>query len=85
MGRREDTSAPGESSQVIFQRIPGGMDTIISPLSDPALLIVLLRDYPVDPLRAAHQFVDCVEYIGASLVLSVATAVVTDLILREGK
>ena len=50
-----------------------------------ALLIILLRDYPVDPLRAAHQFVDCAEYIGASLVLSVATAVVTDLILREGK
>ena len=50
-----------------------------------ALLIVLLRDYPVDPLRAAHKFMDCVEYIGASLVLSFATAVVTDLILREGK
>ena len=50
-----------------------------------ALLIVLLRDYPVDPLRAAHKFVDCAEYIAASLVLSVATAVVTDLILREGK
>ena len=50
-----------------------------------ALLIVLLRDYPTDPLGASHTFVDCVEYIGASLVLSCMTAVLTDLILREKK
>ena len=48
-----------------------------------ALLIVLLRDYPKDPLGAAHRFMDCAEYIGVSLVLSVATAVFLDLILRE--
>ena len=50
-----------------------------------ALLIVLLRDYPTDPLGASHAFMDCVEYIGASLVLSCMTAVLTDLILREGQ
>lgn len=50
-----------------------------------ALLILLLRDYPSDPVRASHAFVDCMEYVGASLVLSFATAVVSDLILREGK
>ena len=50
-----------------------------------ALLITLLQNYSADPLGAAHEFMDSVEYIGASLVLSCMTAVMTDLILREGR
>ena len=50
-----------------------------------ALLVLLLQNYPVDPVRATRNFMNCLEYIGASLVLSVATAVISDLILREGK
>ena len=50
-----------------------------------AMLVILLRDYSADPVGASHHFMDCVEYIGVSLVLSVATAVFLDLILREGK
>ena len=50
-----------------------------------AMLIILLRDYPEDPLGAAHHFMDCAEYIGVSLVLSIATAVFFDLILRESQ
>ena len=50
-----------------------------------ALLVVLLRDYAADPLGATHTFVDCMEYVGASLVLSFFTAILTDLILREGQ
>lgn len=48
-----------------------------------ALLITLLQSYSSDPLGASHAFMDSVEYIGASLVLSCMTAVLADLILRE--
>ena len=50
-----------------------------------AMFISLLRDYSTDPLGASHTFMDCVEYIGAALVLSCMTAVLADLILREQK
>ncbi len=48
-----------------------------------ALLVQLFCDYPTDPIGASHRFFDCIEYIGASLVLSCITAILTDLILRE--
>lgn len=48
-----------------------------------AILLTLLRDYPSDPLGASHTFMDCVEYILASLVLSCISAVFADLIERE--
>ncbi len=48
-----------------------------------AMFVRLLCDYPLDPIGASHTFMDCVEYIGAALVLSCITAILTDLILRE--
>ncbi len=48
-----------------------------------AMFVCLLCDYPQDPIGASHMFIDCVEYIGAALVLSCITAVLSDLILRE--
>lgn len=50
-----------------------------------ALFVWLLQNYPTDPLGASHTFADCIEYIGASLVLSLITAVFADLILRENE
>ena len=47
------------------------------------LFVRLLQNYPTDPLGASHAFADCIEYIGASLVLSLITAVFADLVLRE--
>ena len=48
-----------------------------------ALFVQLLMDYPTDALGASHTFADCIEYIGASLVLSLITSIFADLILRE--
>lgn len=48
-----------------------------------AMLVSLLCDYPQDPIGASHTFIDCIEYIGAALVLSCITAILSDLILRE--
>jgi len=48
-----------------------------------ALLLILLRDYPSDPVGASHAFMDCIEYILASLTLSCISAVFIDLLLRE--
>lgn len=48
-----------------------------------ALFVRLLQDYQADPLGASHDFADCIEYIGASLVLSLMTAIFADLVLRE--
>ena len=48
-----------------------------------AMFVCLLCDYPQDPIGASHTFIDCVEYIGAALVLSCITSILSDLILRE--
>ena len=48
-----------------------------------ALLLILHRDYPSDPVGASHTFMDCAEYILASLTLSCISAVFIDLLIRE--
>jgi hypothetical protein len=47
-----------------------------------AILLILLRDYPSDPVGASHTFMDCAEYILASLTLSSISAVFVDLWCR---
>ncbi len=48
-----------------------------------AILLILLRDYPSDPVGASHTFMDYVEYILASLTISCISAVFIDLLYRE--
>lgn len=48
-----------------------------------AILIVLLRDYQSDPLGAAHTFMDCIEYVTASLTLTCISAIFVDLLHRD--
>ncbi len=48
-----------------------------------AILLILLRDYPIDPVGASHTFMDCAEYILASLTISCISAVFADLVARE--
>jgi len=50
-----------------------------------AVLLILLRDYTSDPVGASHFFIDCIEYILASLTLSCISAIFLDLFLREKK
>ena len=48
-----------------------------------AILLALLRDYPSDPIGASHTFMDCAEYILASLTLTCISAIFLDLLHRE--
>ena len=47
------------------------------------ILLILLRDYPSDPVGASHTFMDCAEYILASLTLTCISAIFLDLLHRE--
>ena len=48
-----------------------------------AILLTLLRDYPSDPVGASHTFMDCAEYILASLTLTCISVIFLDLLHRE--
>ena len=48
-----------------------------------ALLITFLEDYGTDPVGAAYRYPDRLEYITVSILISVATAIVVDLVERE--
>ena len=50
-----------------------------------AILISLMRDYPSDPIGASHTFMDCAEYILASLTLTCISAIFLDLLHRDGE
>lgn len=49
------------------------------------LLVSCLCDAAVDPLGAAYYYAELLPYIAVSLLISTATALVTDLLVREAK
>ena len=47
------------------------------------LLVSFLEDYQADPVGAAYRYPERLEYITVSILISVATAILVDLVERE--
>lgn len=48
-----------------------------------ALLISYLKDRAIDPVGAGYYYTELLQYITVSLMISMATALIADLIVRE--